>query len=70
MPADTHVIHIGGYEISATFTETKNEGVNSHIKQILLASFAGQNPNRCNGDNLVIPPKKRYNRGSDRHYVP
>ena len=32
MPANTHVIHIGGYEISATFTETKNESVNSHIK--------------------------------------
>lgn len=70
MPADTHVFHIGGYEISATFTETKNEGINNHIKQILLTSFAGQNPNRCNGDNLVIPTKKRYNRGSDRRYVP
>ena len=70
MPANTRVIHIDGHEISATFTDAKNESVNRHIKQILLSSFAGQSPKRYNGDNLVIPPKKRYNKGSDRHYVP
>lgn len=70
MPTNTRVIHIDGHEISATFTDTKNESVNRHIKQILLSSFAGQNPKRCNGDNLVIPHKKQYNKGSDSYYVP
>lgn len=70
MPANIRVIYIDGHEISATFTEAKNEIADRHIKQLLLSSFASQIPNRCNDDNLVIPPKKKYNRGSDRHYVP
>ncbi len=70
MSVNTRVIHIDGHEISATFTEVKNETADRHIKQLLLSSFANQIPDRCNDDNLVIPSKKRYNRDSDRHYVP
>lgn len=35
---------VDGYEVRATFAESRNAAVTGHLKQILLASFAGNTP--------------------------
>ncbi len=70
MTKATHAFRINGYEVSATFSNAKNEMVCKHIKQTLLSSFANNVPKRCGGDNLVPPQKQMYNRDSDSRYVP
>lgn len=64
------IFHINGHEISATFSDTKNETVHNHIKQILLSSFTNNVSKRCGGDNLAPVQQQRYNKDSDSHYVP
>ena len=35
---------VDGYEVRATFAESRNTAVTSHLKQILLASFISNVP--------------------------
>lgn len=65
MPTRPMVFHVNGHEISATFSDTKNETIYRHIKQILLSSFASHVPNRSRGDILVPLQQQRYNKDSD-----
>ena len=61
MPRNSTTLKVDGYEISATFTETRNTAISSHLKQILLASFSNSSPKSGSGDILVMPPEQRYN---------
>ena len=44
MPRNSTTLKVDGYEISATFTETRNTAISGHLKQILLASFTSGSP--------------------------
>ena len=55
MPRNSTTLKVDGYEISATFTETRNTAISGHLKQILLASFANSSPKSGSGDILVMP---------------
>ena len=35
MPRNSTTLKVDGYEISATFTETRNTAISGHLKQIL-----------------------------------
>ena len=70
MPRNSTTLKVDGYEISATFTETRNTGISGHLKQILLASFASSSPKSGSGDILVMSPEQRYNKDGGRHHVP
>lgn len=61
---------VDGYEVSATFTESRNTAVCGHLKQILLASFVNNAHKSSSGDILVEPPAQRYNKDGGRHHVP
>lgn len=64
------VFAIGGYEISATFTEHRNTAVLSQVKQILLSSFINNASKKKPGGILAISPEQRDNMDGGRHYVP
>ena len=70
MPRNSTTLKVDGYEISATFTETRNTAISGQLKQILLASFANSSPKSGSGDILVMPPEQRYNKDGGRHHVP
>lgn len=70
MPKNSATLKVDGYEISATFTETRNAAISGHLKQILLASFANSSTKSSSGDILVMPPEQRYNKDGGRHHVP
>lgn len=70
MPRSSATLKVDGYEISATFAETRNTAISGHLKQILLASFANSSPKSGPGDILVMPPEQRYNKDGGRHHVP
>lgn len=65
MPRNTTTLKVDGYEISATFAETRNTAISGHLKQILLSSYIAQT-----GGILAAPPVQRYNKDGDRHHVP
>ena len=58
MPRNSTTLKVDGYEISATFAETRNTAISGHLKQILLASFANSSPKSGSGDILVMPPSR------------
>ena len=58
---------VDGYEVRATFAESRNTAVTSHLKQILLASFISNVPA---GDILAAVSKRRYNQDGDHHCAP
>lgn len=70
MPKANAIFAIDGFEISATFAETRNTAISGHLKQILLASFANSSPKSGSGDILVMPPEQRYNKDGGSHHVP
>ncbi len=70
MPKSDTVFSIGGYEISATFTEQRNTAVLSQVKQILLSSFINNAPQKKLGGILAISPEQRDNIDGGRHYAP
>ena len=70
MPRNSTTLRVDGYEISATFTETRNTAISGHLKQILLASFTSGSPKSGSGDILVMSPEQRYNKDGGRHHVP
>ena len=39
MPRNATTLKVDGYEISATFAETRNTAISGHLKQILLSSY-------------------------------
>ncbi len=61
---------IDGYEISATFADSRNTAATSRAKQILLSSFAGSAPNNRRGDILAIPSEQRDNNNRENPCVP
>lgn len=61
---------IDGYEISATFADSRNTAATSQVKQILLSSFASSAPNNQHGDILAIPPEQRDNNDRGNPCVP
>ena len=70
MPRSSTNLKVDGYEISATFAETRNTAISGHLKQILLASFANSAPRPGSKGILVEPPAQRYNKDGGRHHVP
>lgn len=63
------VFAIDGYEISATFAESRNPMALGQVKQILLSSFVGNTAKRP-GDILAISPKTRDNISGGTPHVP
>ena len=47
---------IDGYQISATFADSRNTTALGHVKQILLSSFANNAAKHTHGDILAIHP--------------
>ena len=45
---------IDGYQISATFADSRNTTALGHVKQILLSSFANNAAKHTHGDILAI----------------
>ena len=70
MPKNSATLKVDGYEISATFTETRNTAISGQLKQILLASFVSRSPSSGSGDILVVPSERRYNKDGGKHHVP
>ena len=70
MPRNSTTLKVDGYEISATFAETRNTAISGHLKQILLASFANSAPRPGSKGILVAPPAQRYNKDGGSHHVP
>lgn len=59
---------IDGYEVSATFTDSRNTEAIDQIKQILLSSFASRPAKHRPGDILAIGSEQRDNiDGGSRH---
>ena len=52
------VFAVDGYEISATFADSRNTAVLGHVKQILLSSFVNNLTDKTPGDNLALKAKK------------
>ena len=48
------VFAVDGYEISATFADSRNTAVLGHVKQILLSSFANNLTDKTPGDSLAL----------------
>ena len=56
MPRNATTLKVDGYEISATFAETRNTAISGHLKQILLSSYiAGGHKSQTEGI-LAGPP--------------
>ena len=64
------VFAVDGYEISATFADSRNTAVLGHVKQILVSSFANNTVKNNSGDILAIPPEQRDNNSGGSPYVP
>lgn len=58
MPKHCTTFIVDGYEVRATFAESRNTAVTGHLKQILLASFAGNTP--AGGGILAAAPGGWY----------
>ncbi|WP_242869066.1 hypothetical protein [Ruthenibacterium lactatiformans] len=52
---------IDGYQISATFADSRNTTALGHVKQILLSSFANNAAKHTHGDILAIHPNRSDN---------
>ena len=58
MPKHCTTFMVDGYEVRATFAESRNAAVTGHLKQILLASFVSNVP--AGGGILVTAPGGWY----------
>ena len=70
MKQKTAAFRVDGYEISATFAESRNSDISRHLKHILLTSYAADTPKKCSGGILEVPAAQRYNDSGERHRVP
>ena len=61
---------IDGYQISATFADSRNTTALGHVKQILLSSFANNAAKHTHGDILAIHPNRSDNNRGGSPYVP
>ncbi len=61
---------VDGYEVSATFADSRNVAAIGQVKQILLSSFASNPPNRRTGNILAIHSETKDNNGGDSHRAP
>lgn len=61
---------VDGYQISATFADSRNTTVLGHVKQILLSSFANNAAKHTPGDILAIHPNRSNNNSGGSPYVP
>lgn len=59
------VFAVDGYEISATFADSRNTAVLGHVKQILLSSFANNLTDKTPGDSLALKAKLSDNNSGD-----
>ena len=59
------VFAVDGYEISATFADSRNTTVLGHVKQILLSSFANNLTDKTPGDSLALKAKLSDNNIGD-----
>ena len=59
------VFAVDGYEISATFADSRNTAVLGHVKQILLSSFANNLTDKTPGDSLALKAKLSDNNCGD-----
>lgn len=59
------IFTVDGYEISATFADSRNTAVLGHVKQILLSSFANNLTERKSGDSLALKGKLSDNSSGD-----
>ena len=64
------VFAIDGYEVSATFADSRNAAAISQVKQILLSSFTGRLPAPAPESILAIRPDQRDNIGRGEPCVP
>ena len=70
MKQKTAAFRVDGYEISATFAESRNSDISRHLKHILLTSYAADTPKKRSGDILEVPTMQRYNDSGEGHRVP
>ena len=61
---------IDGYEISATFADSRNTAALGQVKQILLSSFVSSAHQNRAGGILAIHPEQRENNSGGSHHVP
>jgi len=61
---------IDGYEISATFADSRNTAALGQVKQILLSSFVSSAPKNRAGGILAIYPEQRDNISRGTPHVP
>ena len=61
---------IDGYQISATFADSRNTTALGHVKQILLSAFANNAAKHTHGDILEIHPNRSDNNSGGSPYVP
>ena len=55
MPRNATTLKVDGYEISATFAETRNTAISGHLKQILLSSYIAGGHKPQTGGILAAP---------------
>lgn len=70
MKQKTAAFRVDGYEISATFADSRNSDISRHLKHILLTSYAADTPKKRSGDILEVPAAQRYNDSGEGHRVP
>ena len=61
---------VDGYEVSATFADSRNAAAVGQVKQILLSSFASNHAKQRSGNILAIRSETRDNNGGDSHCAP
>ena len=64
------VFTVDGYEISATFSGSRNTAVLGHVKQILLSSFANNLTDKTPVDRLALKTKLSDNNSGYSPYAP
>lgn len=67
---DACIFAIDGYEISATFADSRNPAAIGQVKQILLSSFASSAPKNKGGDILAITHEQRDNNDRGKPCAP
>lgn len=61
---------VDGYEVSATFADSRNTAAIDQVKQILLSSFASSTPKPQPKGILAIVPEQRDNSNGSDPYAP
>lgn len=64
------VFAVDGYEVSATFANSRNTAAIGQVKQILLSSFASGAPRPQSKGILAIASEQRDNNSGSDPYAP